>query len=181
METKTKRTIIIWGVILLVLLNISSLGTIWFHRYQFRNDRMNRNLSEKRMDKRSDRPMRHNQGNSSPLAGGLDLSDTQKQKFDSIWQHYNSLRKEIEMEMRDNRQEMGDIVSKDEIDTISYYAISSVQSELMKALDHSMVNMNLALRSTLDIKQKKLFLKRIEKLNTRKLMGRPGDPRKRVK
>ena len=181
MEAKTKRSLIIWGVALLVLLNVSSLGTIWFHRYQFKHDRMSRNISERGMDKRSNRPMRHIQGNSSPFARGLDLSDAQQLKFDSIWHYYNNIRKEIELEMRENRQEMGIIMSNDVIDTIAFYAISAQQNDLMLVLDHSMVNMNLALRNNLNSEQMELFLRKIEKLNNRKLMGRPGDPRKRAR
>ena len=83
--------------------------------------------------------------------------------------------------MRDNRIEMGMIMSKEDLDTSAFYAISSQQTELMIALDHSMINMNLALRSTLNNQQVDSYRKKIELLNNRKLKGRSGEARKRIK
>ena len=179
MEAKTKRNLIIWGIVFLVLLNISSLGTIWYHRYQFRHNKANNSFKEKVMDKRSHRTMRHKQGSSTVMTRGLDLSDTQQDEFDSIWMYYNEKRQAIEQEMEANRRQMGSIMSKEDLDTSSFYAISSVQSQLMLALDHSMVDMNLALRTTLNSEQVASFLKRIEMLNKRRSMGRPGEQQKR--
>jgi uncharacterized membrane protein len=177
METKTKRNLIIWSIVFLVLLNISSLGTIWYHRYQFRQNKANNSFREKVMDRKSYRTMRQRQG-SSVIARGLDLSDAQQEDFDSIWIYYNDKRQMIQQEMEENRREMGIIMSKEDLDTSSFYAVSSVQSKLMLALDHSMINMNLALRSTLTSDQMEPFLKSIEMLNKRKSMGRTGEPQK---
>jgi hypothetical protein len=57
--------------------------------------------------------------------------------------------------------------------------MSAMQSQLMLALDHSMIDMNLALRGTLNNEQMVSFLKRMEMMNKRKLMGRSGEPHKR--
>ena len=140
---------------------------------------MNTSIKEKVMDKRSHRSMRHKQGSSAFITRGLNLSDTQQDDFDSIWVLYNDKRQVIEQEMEVNRREMGKIMSKEDIDTSSFYAMSSVQSKLMLALDHSMIDMNLALRSTLNSDQVESFLGRIEMLNKRKSVGRPGEQQKR--
>lgn len=136
-------------------------------------------LKDRMPDKRTNRTIRHRSGSPAMLTRELDLSDKQQQKFDSIWRHYNDLRQEIEEEMEANRREMGIIMSKNDVDTSSFYAMSALQSKLMLSLDHSMVNMNLALRATLNNKQMMSFLKRIEMMNKRKLMGRPGETHKR--
>jgi Spy/CpxP family protein refolding chaperone len=179
MEAKTKRNLIIWGIVFLVLLNVSSLGTIWYHRYQFRHNKMSMSLKDRMPDKRTNRTIRHRSGSPAMLTRELDLSDKQQQKFDSIWRYYNDLRQEIEKEMEANRREMGIIMSKADVDTSSFYAMSGLQSKLMLSLDHSMVNMNLALRATLNNEQMMSFLKRIEMMNKRKLKGRPGETHKR--
>ena len=182
MEAKTKRNLIIWGIVFLVLLNISSLGTIWYHRYQFKYNRVNSGaIKEKMMDKRTHSTMRHRQGRPTAFTRGLNLTDIQEQKFDSIWAHYNNKRQAIEEEMEANRREMGIIMSSDKLDTTVFYAMSSVQSQLMLDLDHSMIDMNLALRSTLDSEQMTAFLKRIEMLNKRKSMGRRTSKEKKSK
>ena len=140
---------------------------------------MNNGLREKVMDRRSHRTTRHRPGSSSTIARGLKLSDTQQHDFDSIWTLYNDKRQAIEREMEANRREMGRIMSKEDLDTGSFYAMSSKQSELMLALDHSMINMNLALRGTLNNEQTEAFLKRIEMLNKRKSMARTAGPKER--
>jgi hypothetical protein len=179
MEAKTKRNLIIWSVIFLVLLNISSLGTIWYHRYQFRHNKMNISLREKAPDRKNQRAMQRNPGNPTFITKTLNLSDDQQKKFDSIWFQYNDRRQAIEEEMEANRSEMGSIMSKADLDTSSFYKISSSQTTLMLALDHSMIDMNLALRSTLNNEQMDSFLKRIEMLNKRRAMARQGEPQRR--
>ena len=117
METKTKRNFIIWGVVFLVILNISSLGTIWYHRYQFTHNRMQRNSMENSPRKRSQRAQSGNHRGPSILTKDLDLSDKQNQRFDSVWQHYSKFRRGLETKMESNRKEMGLIMLKEEIDT----------------------------------------------------------------
>ena len=152
--------------------------TIWYHRYQFSHNK-NIGLRDKDADRKTNRTMGRRQRTSGFITRDLDLTDKQQQKFDSIWSHYNDIRYRIAEEMEANRRQMGVIMSNADLDTSSFYAMSAVQSQLMLALDHSMVDMNLALRSTLNDEQIELFLKRIERGNKRRLMGRQADPKKR--
>jgi hypothetical protein len=179
MEAKTKRNLIIWGIVFLVLLNVSSLGTIWYHRYQFRNNKMNTSLRDKAKDRMSTRTMGRRQRTSAFITRNLDLTDKQQLKIDSIWRHYNDVRQGIEEEMEANRRDMGMIMSKADLDTIAFYEISALQSHLMLALDHSMVDMNLALRTTLNSDQMVFYLKMLEMGNKRRLKCRPSDSQKR--
>lgn len=113
------------------------------------------------------------------ITKNLNLTPDQQKKFDSIWLQYNDRRQAIEEEMEANRSEMGSIMSKVDLDTSSFYKISSSQTKLMLALDHSMIDMNLALRSTLNNEQMDSFLRKIEMLNKRRAMARQGEPQKR--
>ena len=138
---------------------------------------MNIGLRDKDADRKSNRTMVRRQRTSGFITRDLDLTDKQHQKFDSIWSHYNDIRYGIGEEMEANRRQMGVIISTTDVDTSSFYAMSAVQSQLMLALDHSMVDMNLALRTTLNDDQIKLFLKRIEMGNKRRLSGRKANPK----
>ena len=138
---------------------------------------MNIGLSDKDGDRRINRTMGRRQRTSEFITRDLALTDNQQQKFDSIWIHYNDIRHGIAEEMEENRRQMGVIMSNTDIDTSSFYAMSARQSQLMLALDHSMVDMNLALRTTLSADQIKLFLKRIEMGNKRRSMGGQGNPK----
>ena len=140
---------------------------------------MNMSLKDRMPDKRTSRTMGRKAGSPAFLTRELDLSDKQQLEFDSLWRQYNDIRQAIEEEMETNRRQMGAIMSKVDVDTSSFYAISAIQSDLMLALDHSMVDMNLALRATLNNEQMMTFLKRIEMMNKRKLMGRAREQHKR--
>ena len=138
---------------------------------------MNIGLRDKDGDRRTNRTMGRRQRTSGFLTRDLDLTDKQQQKFDSIWSHYNDIRDGIAEEMEANRRQMGLIMSNTDIDTSSFYTMSAMQSQLMLALDHSMVDMNLALRTTLSANQIKLFLKRIEMGNKRRSLGHQANPK----
>jgi hypothetical protein len=175
MEANTKKNLIIWGVVLLVLLNVSSLSTIWFHRYQYTNNRMNNSYNNKTIKQHRQRMGRHSSTNNSYFTRDLNLSNAQQTKFDSIWAKYSSIRNEIEQEMTQNRELMNTMMGQLEVDTTEIYKLSANQGTLMQELDLSMIKMNLALRSTLDEKQMQTFLERIETLSNRRF-GRQSKP-----
>jgi len=131
------------------------------------------------MVRKNHRAMRQKPAKPTFITKNLNLTPDQQKKFDSIWLQYNDRRQAIEEEMEANRSEMGSIMSKVDLDTSSFYKISSSQTKLMLALDHSMIDMNLALRSTLNNEQMDSFLRKIEMLNKRRAMARQGEPQKR--
>jgi len=131
------------------------------------------------MVRKNHRALRQKPANPTFITKNLNLTPDQQKKFDSIWLQYNDRRQAIEEEMEANRSEMGSIMSKVDLDTSSFYKISSSQTKLMLALDHSMIDMNLALRSTLNNEQMDSFLRKIEMLNKRRAMARQGEPQKR--
>jgi len=165
METKTKKNLIIWGIILLVLLNVSSLGTIWYHRYQF-----NKNIHEKVVRdnaRRSPASRERQQGPPSFLIKDLSLSDDQMQEFSSIWAKHGIQRRELEVKMDENRTAMGEILSKPQLDSAAFLRISARQIVLMQELDYAMLDMNRELRSILNEEQLERFLGRLDRLNKR--------------
>jgi len=179
METTTKRNLIIWSIVILVILNITSLGTIWFHRYRFNAEKVARSPRDKMINHRSNNTADHRSRSTTFLTRNLDLSPLQKEAFDSIWQYYNVLRKDIEQQMEENRENMGMIMSSEELDTSAFYGLSALQAQHIANLDRSMLEMNIALRTTLNLKQRQLFIKRIEAINNRKFHKPVGREKKR--
>jgi hypothetical protein len=175
METKIKRNLIIWGVILLVVLNISSLSTIWYHRYQYNHNRLSKTSLVKRMSERNKRHTKYSQKGANFIAKGLDLAADQRQDFDSIWLLYTGKRNEIEHQMQINHRQMAIVMNQMAIDTMAFNKISAGQANLMLELNHSLMEMNLALRSILNEDQLKLFIERVGALNKRQA-GMPGRP-----
>ena len=181
MEAKNKRNLVIWGVLLLVILNISSLGTIWYHRYQFKNERGDKTYGRKQMPSERERPSRGNSRGGRAIGRGLDLTSEQQLQFDSIWQYYNGRRDSIESKLEINRNKMGSIMSSPIVDKEAYYNFSAYQVELIQGLDKTMIDMNLALRESLSADQTKLFLNKIESLNKRRAHSRKGEPNRKKK
>jgi hypothetical protein len=166
METKTKRSLIIWGIVILAILNVSSLGTIWYHRYQFKTEKLTRVNNERghqRMQNRADRMHKR----PPVLSRGLGLTSAQESKFDSIWKEHAIEKRNIEKQMNSNRNALGKILSAQSLDTMAYMEISQMQTDLMRDLNKSMLGMNKELRKTLNEEQLKLFLEKMEQLNRR--------------
>jgi Spy/CpxP family protein refolding chaperone len=179
MEAKTKRTLVIWGVILLILLNVSSLGTIWYHRYHSRIDRADKGYSKGQMRQGAKRGMRHKPRGSNIISRGLDLTSIQQEKFDSIWQLYNERRVEVESNLENNRAKMGAVMSSNNLDTSAYYHLSQLQLTLIGTLDKAMLDMNMAFRETLTEDQTRLFLEKVESMNQTRIHERSPEAMKR--
>jgi len=114
------------------------------------------------------------------MSRGLDLSSTQQDKFDSIWNQYSVIRRDVEKEMENNRQKMSLLMSDIDIDTNEFNKLSANQGILMQELDHSMINMNMALRTTLTDEQLKAFLTKVETMSKRmRSRNQPGERMKK--
>jgi len=119
------------------------------------------------MNKRKKMEPKRSTGRTNYMSRGLDLTTAQQDKFDSIRNHYSSIRRDVEQEMEKNRQAMGGLMSTVNIDTNKFNELSADQGILMQELDHSMINMNLALRTTLNDEQLKTFLAKVETMRKR--------------
>ena len=101
METKTKKNLIIWGIVFLVLLNVSSLGTIWYHRYQF--NKVKREKVVRDNTRRTPASREKQQGPPSFLTKELNLSEEQMKEFSKIWTKHTTRRNDLELKMNENR------------------------------------------------------------------------------
>ncbi len=167
MEAKTKKTILRWGIIILVLLNLSSLATIWYHRYQYAHtypgSERYRHYQEQRELRRQNKT-----GHTHYLSKDLNLSTQQQQVFDSIWHYYAGKRLELEKQLEARRQQMSKLLSEQELDTSAFHTLSARQAQLMQELNQSMLAMNMALRQNLTAEQMQGFLQKIERLNRKR-------------
>lgn len=180
METKTKKNLIIWGVVLLVLLNVTSLGTIWYHRYQFKNERAKRENVARENGRRMQQPREPRQGVPPFLIKNLELTDEQMKMFTSIWDIHSVERRSLEDKMNENRVAMGELLSKAELDSTTFLQTSAEQVRLMQDLDYTMLKMNLEIREILSKEQLNEFLSRLDQLNKR-MRNRPNRPQKNNK
>lgn len=167
MEAKTKRNIIIWAIIVLVLLNISSLGTIWYHRYQFKKQRSE--LKDRRFEGR--RPAGKQAIRQRPpyMFRELDLSEDQKKNLDSIWQHFNGQRKILEDSMDNNRIRMFGVMMDEKLDTARYEELSENQANLIRELNDTMLAMNRQIRANLSEGQQKVLTEKMQEIRTRRM------------
>ena len=161
METKTKRNLLIWSIVLLIILNLTSLATIWYHRVQFKNT-SKRRMNSKMARLQKQKMARHGSKRPRVLSREMNLTVSQSQEFDSLWQLHSNQRRTYEDQMAKNRYKMSEILSQTDIDTTEFYMLSKKQGLIMQKLDHSMMAMITEMRSTLDETQMKGFLKKIK-------------------
>lgn len=175
METKSKRNILIWAIILLVILNISSLTTIWYHRYQ-NKARIERLGKNKMLPQGKKYRARKGVNASKLLARNLKLSSGQQEKFDSIWSFYSVQKLDYEDIMNENHFKMSNILGQAIVDTSEFYALSDQQGLLLIKLNQSMMAMNIAMRNTLDERQMQTFLQKIKMLNKGRVKAHKQQP-----
>ena len=167
MEAKTKRNITIWAIVLLIVLNISSLSTIWYHRYQFRKSMQAEQRDRRINDRRDIRP--NDRGKRMPpfIVKGLDLSDQQKVTIDSIWKYFENKRTILEDSMDQNRRKMFALMAEEELDTSVYEEISATQMALFREMNDTMFKMNREVRTNLTDEQNKLLTERYKEMRKR--------------
>ena len=166
METRTKRNITLWVVVLLIVLNISSLATIWYHRYQF-SQRRSLELPEQRLNRRADAMNRRMRQMPPFLIKDLALSAKQQATLDSIWSHYNGQRRILEDSMDRNRVSMFSVMMAERLDTGRYEELSEKQSQIMRELNSTMLGMNRAIRVNLTDEQQEILTERMQDIRTR--------------
>lgn len=176
METKTKKNLAIWAIALLIILNLSSLGTIWFHRYQFKKERRveqkDRRLESRRgpMNERTRRMPQF-------IEKSLNLSKDQKSTLDTIWNHFDTKKRVIEDSMNSNRAKMFDIMMEENLDSGMYEELSETQSTLFRELNDTMLEMNRSVRANLSDEQKQTLTEKMKEMRKR----RPQERRQRMR
>lgn len=165
MEAKTKRSITIWVVVVLVILNISSLATIWYHRYQFRQQRLAQ--VERRFDGRNEVMNRRRSQMPPFITEALELSPEQKNTLDSIWSHFNFKRQLLEDSMEQNRRQMFRFMMAANLDTGKYEELSENQTRMLRELNYTLLEMNRTIRANLTEDQQNTMIEKMEKMQQR--------------
>lgn len=118
MKTESKLKWLVWTVVILAILNISTLGTILYHRY-FTSDR-NDAVSIRKM-----RPKNDTENFSGRyFRDKLDLDKDQMEKFRSINSDFRQKAHEVTLELFRIRKEMLNQLSMSESDTVKLSLLS---------------------------------------------------------
>lgn len=176
METKTKRNLALWAIGLLIILNLSSLGTIWFHRYQFKKANKHEHR-ESRFEGRRGQMSQRMHRVPRFIDGSMELSEQQKEVIDTIWNHFNTKRRVLEDSMNKNRVRMFDIMMEESLDSGMYEELSQSQSILFRELNDTMLEMNRTLRDNLTEEQRQIMTQKMKEMRQR----RPQERRQRMR
>ena len=173
MEKSSKRKILIWAVIILMIINISSLATIWFHKVQYK--RMNRTeIGDRRAPRETRNGDRRNNGKdmrrefSRRFQNHLNLTDAQATTVDSIHSHYFEQRRELTKKLADLKSKLDEELASVQLDQDSLDMLITQQSSYFNDLNNNAVQMNLAIRSVLDEEQVKSYIQTLKKERTRR-------------
>lgn len=165
MEKSTKRRILIWSIIVLVIINVASLGTIWFHKFGPRHkgrqvERVDRHRSSSRDFSKTDRIRKLHQA--------LKLDNSQSEKFDSIFESHAEARRSNLKKMGELKKLLNDELRQGELnqDTIDLLLLQQV--DLFKEGNNQIVEMNLALRELLSNEQREKLSKYMDNARSRR-------------
>ena len=172
MEKKNKRQLLIWAIVVLVIINISSLSTIWFKRVQYnrtgrvemRDQREHRRPAE--MEERRRGEMREKF--SQRFQKELDLSESQSNAVDSIHNLYFEQRRLLTQELAELKSKLDASLASTNLDEDSLNYLVEMQSASFTALNENAVQMNLAVRSVLNEDQIESFTATLNKTNKRR-------------
>lgn len=177
MEKSSKRKILIWAVAILIIINISSLATIWFHRIQ--NKRTSRTeIRDQRPPSEERNRDRRNNGQdmrrefSRRFQNALNLTAVQSTAVDSIHSHYFEQRRVLTHKLADLKSKLDAELASEQLDQDSLDMLITQQSSYFNDLNNNAVQMNLAIRSVLDEEQVKSYTQTLKKERTRRLRSR---------
>lgn len=169
MESKTKRQLLIWAVAILVIVNIASLGTIWYHkisdraRWHERSD-YSEKMARKRMSNKADFKRQW----AEKMHKSLNLEDQQAMDFDSIWSYYSEERKANFRKMGDLKRILDKELTREVLNQDTIDLLLQQQTDLFKAGNDQIVEMNMALRDILTEEQRVKYSSYMEKIQKRR-------------
>lgn len=173
MEKRTKKQLLIWGVVVLIIMNIASLGTIWFHKFDRGNMReRGENRLERSNRSRQHSPERMKREWTSRMHRALDLEAQQAAEFDSLFFHFEKLRRTNRSDMGELRKILDKELAKEMLNQDTIDLLIKQQSELFTKGNTHIVDMNMALREILTIEQREKYSKHMEKVRQKVRSGR---------
>jgi hypothetical protein len=180
MENAKIRKILIWAVILLVIVNITSLASIWYHRFQFRQMKSTEMRDRRQGVDRITRRRGEMKKFSERYKESLGLTAGQSKKVDSIHSQYDNERRQIAKEMGKLRRALGTELMAAEIDQDTLRYFSERQSQLFSRMNGNTIDMNIAIRSVLLPEQVPSYIKQLKKLERRRNSRPSTDGRSRT-
>jgi Spy/CpxP family protein refolding chaperone len=151
MREEKNRSLLIWVIVALALLNVSTLGTILFQRYNY-----NRSL---RSETLRPAPANQNYGNlsGSYFGGSLNLTPEQQREFQKFDPLFRAEVREINFSLSELRNEMLVEMTKTEVDTEKLDELSEMIGSLHSDLKKLTYNYYLDLRSICDPQQQQVL------------------------
>ncbi len=163
MDYFNKNKILIWIIIILLAINVSTVATIAYHFYNHDNNGIERMLHKRRQiripNKRFGRFMHRE----------LNLSKSQNekiQKFRGNFQH-NAMR--ITKEMQEKRNEIFEELSKNVPDTMKLYRNAEDIGNLHKQLKYQTIKHYLNMKSVCNKQQQQTLLKMYKAMQNSKV------------
>lgn len=179
MDNSRKRKLLVWAMIVLVIVNITSLASIWYHRFQFRQMRSTEMRAHRQDADRFTKRNSEIKKFSERYSESLHLNENQSKEIDSIHLRYGKERRQIGMEMGKLKKALGEKLTADDINQDSLQALSEQQSILFNRMNQNTIDMNIAIRSVLQPDQIPAYIDQLKKLEQRRNSHRSTDTRRR--
>lgn len=157
-----KNKILIWIIIILLAINVSTVVTIAYHFYNHDNIGMKRMLHKKQIripNKRFGRFMHRE----------LNLSKSQNEKMRKFLNNYRHNAMKITEEMREKRNEIFEELSKDIPDTMKLYKNAEDIGNLHKQLKYQTIKHYLNMKSVCNKQQQQILLKMYKSMQNSKV------------
>lgn len=159
------KNILIWIIVILAVLNISTIGTIVYRRYfsenSFRNNSFRNNINHKNKFDENKIPDRHL---GRFFRDELDLSREQHEQFRYFRRKYHRQAYIIKSEMQSKRNDIMRELSKEVSDTLCLQNIADEIGGLHIEIKHLTFKYYLEMKSICDDKQKEKLFKIFNKM-----------------
>ena len=158
MERKTKRQLLVWSIIILILINIASLGTIWFNKFGNRHRGHDRGWASERFERGRDGQKGFSKRDRlKKLHNALGLSEEQSKSVDSVFDIHAESRR-INMEkMAEMKQALNDELRQSELNQEMIDSLLQKQTELFEEGNNQIIKLSMSLREILTEEQRVKF------------------------
>lgn len=155
--SNSKSKIWVWGLLVLIVINVSALITIGANTWVFK-------------DGKRDRTERHLMRDRSPfgvIKERLDLTDVQKEQFEEIQQVSRKEMRELFSEMSDFRNHLNTEFSRYQLDMSKINDLNEEIVDTDRKIRHSATEIHVKMRKILNEDQVKIFIKEMSRRGKR--------------
>lgn len=147
MKPAIKNSLLVWSVIVLILINVSALGTMWYHKSS-RTKRIGTMHSQNQSP-------RERRGNG--IQEKLSLSPKQKAAFDSLYKLHRSNSSAMMTEMQKNRDALQSLITLDEANMDSVRSLNRQNALIYEDISWAQLEMHRSRMQLLNEDQKKMY------------------------